>query len=57
MQEDTFVPTMSSQETLAFYAGVMLGKDWSSVSRRQRVTQVLGAMGLSKSADTPVSPM
>jgi hypothetical protein len=55
LQEDTFIPTMSSHETLAFYAGVMLGKPWTHASRRERVEQVLDAMGLSKSADTPVS--
>lgn len=56
LQDDTFNPTMSSHETLAFYAGVMLGQSWSRALRVERVDQVLQAVGLSKSADTPVSP-
>jgi ABC-type multidrug transport system ATPase subunit len=55
MQEDTFIPTMSSRETQAFYAGVTLGKPWSRSTRKQRVAQVLDAVGLSESADTLVS--
>lgn len=55
LQEDNFIPTMSSRETLAFYARVVLGKPWSRASRRERVAQVLDAVGLSKSANTPVS--
>lgn len=57
LQEDTFIPTMSSRETLSFYAGVMLGKAFTHMSRKARVAQVLDAVGLRLAADTPVSPL
>jgi ABC-type multidrug transport system ATPase subunit len=55
-QEDTFTPTMTCQETLAFYAGVMLGgQQWSChKSRAGRVEEVLAAVGLRHSKDTLV---
>lgn len=56
-QEDTFVPTMTCQETLAFYGGVTLGgAKWNRASRRERVEEVLAAVGLAHTAHTLVRP-
>lgn len=55
MQEDTFIPTCTTKETLAFYAGVTLGAGWTRSSKRERVAQVLEAVGLGHTADTLVS--
>jgi len=55
MQENTFIPTMTTQETLAFYAGVTLGENWPRSKRKERVAAVLAAVGLADSAHTLVS--
>jgi hypothetical protein len=56
LQEDTFSPTMTCQETLVFHAGVMLGgQQWSCHrNRAERVEEVLAAVGLRHSKDTLV---
>eukprot|EP00775_Hariotina_reticulata_P005626 gene5626-5865_t len=46
MQEDNFVPTMTANETLSFYASVILPSSWSSSSKCERVLEVLDAVGL-----------
>jgi len=46
---------MTSGETLTFYAGVTLGARWTSSSKRERVAEVLQAVGLGHSTDTLVS--
>lgn len=56
-QENTFIPTMTSQETLMFYAGVTLGENWPHSKRKERVAAVLAAVGLAESAHTPVSAL
>lgn len=55
LQDDTFTPTQTSQETLTFYAAVTLGEGWSHSSRKGRVAEVLDAVGLGHAADTLVS--
>lgn len=56
MQEDTFVPTMTCKETLAFYSGVSLGgKEWPRAKRIERVEEVLAAVGLAHTVNTLVS--
>lgn len=54
-QDDTFIPTMSTKETLTFYAGVTLGDGWSRASRTARAAEVLEAVGLGHTVDTLVS--
>lgn len=55
-QEDTFVPTMTCRETLAFYGGVTLGgPDWGRAQRNERVEEVLAAVGLAHASHTLVS--
>lgn len=55
LQEDTFIATMSSAETLTFYAGVTLGSNWTRATWAQRVDEVLAAVGLKHAAHTLVS--
>ena len=52
VQEDTFIPTMTCNETLAFYAAVLLSG--GSQQRRQQVKEVIREMGLATSSDTLV---
>lgn len=50
------MPTMTCQETLAFYGGVSLGgAKWTRASRNERVEEVLAAVGLGHTAHTLVS--
>ncbi len=46
MQEDNFVATMTIEETMAFYADIILPSTWSKADRKARVGEVLAAMGL-----------
>jgi ABC-type multidrug transport system ATPase subunit len=52
-QEDNFIPAMTSRETLTFYADITLLVK-SSMTRRQRVEEVLAAVGLTAAANTLV---
>lgn len=45
---------MNSRETLQFYAGVVLGDGWPHQARKDRVCEVLQAVGLSHAANTLV---
>jgi ABC-type multidrug transport system ATPase subunit len=54
LQEDNFVATMTSMETLNFYASITLPNDWSKAERKQRVVDVLSAMGLKHRQKTMV---
>jgi ABC-type multidrug transport system ATPase subunit len=55
MQEDTFIPTMTCVETLAFNAAVKLSG--GGQQRGQQVQEVLREMGLGSSSDTLVRIM
>lgn len=45
-QEDNFVPTMTTHETLTFYAKLVLPRDTSAKDLRNRVNEVLVMVGL-----------
>ena len=45
---------MTVSETAGFYASLLLPRNWGIAARRNRVTQVLAAMGLGHTADTLV---
>jgi hypothetical protein len=55
LQEDNFVPTMTTKETLDFYASVILPSSWSSAKKHERVVEVLDAVGLGHGHKTLVS--
>jgi hypothetical protein len=46
LQEDNFVPTMTTKETLDFYASVILPSSWPKAKKNERVVEVLDAVGL-----------
>ena len=54
LQEDNFVPTMTTKETLTFYSNMVIPSSWTSKRRQERVEEVLAAMGLSQSYHTLV---
>lgn len=54
LQDDNFVPTMTAQETLGFYASVLLPRGTSRAARDARIQQVLAAMGISHVKQTLV---
>lgn len=54
LQEDNFVATMTVNETMNFYADIILPKTFDKLERRARVDEVLGAMGLKHKAKTMV---
>jgi hypothetical protein len=45
-QDDNFIATMTTQETMRFYADIVLPQHWTRKQRRDRVGEVLGAVGL-----------
>jgi hypothetical protein len=53
-QADNFLPTLSVRETALFYATMQLPGSWSAAQRRERIAQVLAAMGLAHTEDTLV---
>lgn len=53
-QHDNFLPAMTARETMHFYATLQLPKSWGAAPRRERVAQVLAAMGLAHAQDTLV---
>uniref|UniRef100_A0A383VRM2 ABC transporter domain-containing protein n=1 Tax=Tetradesmus obliquus TaxID=3088 RepID=A0A383VRM2_TETOB len=53
-QDDNFVATMTTSETMSFYADIILPKTWSKADRRARVVEVLAAMGLKPKQRTMV---
>jgi ATP-binding cassette subfamily G (WHITE) protein 2 len=53
-QADNFVPTMTAQETLAFFADMVLPAAMSAAQKAARVQEVLAALGLSHTAHTLV---
>lgn len=53
-QEDNFVATMTVNETMNFYADIILPKTFDKPERRARVDEVLSAMGLKHKAKTMV---
>jgi hypothetical protein len=54
LQADNFVPTMTTEETLAFFAALMLPARMSGADKAARVKEVLAALGLSHTAHTLV---
>jgi ATP-binding cassette subfamily G (WHITE) protein 2 len=54
LQDDNFVATMTTSETMSFYADIILPKTWSKADRRARVVEVLAAMGLKHKQRTMV---
>eukprot|EP00882_Tetradesmus_deserticola_P028957 GHRQ01032306.1.p1 GENE.GHRQ01032306.1~~GHRQ01032306.1.p1 ORF type:complete len:110 (-),score=58.27 GHRQ01032306.1:395-724(-) len=54
-QEDNFVPTMTTKETLTFYASVILPSSWAASKKAERVVEVLDAVGLGHTHKTLVS--
>lgn len=53
-QEDNFIPTMTTLETLNFYARLVIPTSTSRAQRRRRVDEVLFMVGLDNSRDTMV---
>jgi ABC-type multidrug transport system ATPase subunit len=53
LQEDNFIPTMTSSETLTFYAGITLTTA-DKAAHHQRVKDVLAAVGLAAASSTLV---
>lgn len=53
-QEDNFVATMTVNETMSFYADIILPKTFDKFDRKARVAEVLSAMGLKHKAKTMV---
>ncbi|KIY98282.1 ABC transporter G family protein, partial [Monoraphidium neglectum] len=45
-QEDNFVPTMTTMETMRFYAAIILPDEMGRAGRQQRLEEVLDAVGL-----------
>ena len=45
-QDDNFVPTMTTMETMRFYAAIALPSEMGRAGRQQRAEEVLSAMGL-----------
>ncbi len=45
-QDDNFVPTMTTMETMRFYAAIILPDSMGRAGRQQRVEEVLSAVGL-----------
>jgi ATP-binding cassette subfamily G (WHITE) protein 2 len=45
-QDDNFVPTMTTMETMRFYSAIILPDSIGRSGRQQRVEEVLGAVGL-----------
>eukprot|EP00803_Ostreobium_quekettii_P007966 evm.model.scf_884EXC.7 EVM.evm.TU.scf_884EXC.7 scf_884EXC:39023-46896(-) len=56
-QEDNFVPTMTTAETLTFYAKLVLPSSTSSKTLRNRVDEVLTMVGLKAQKNTMVGGM
>lgn len=54
MQDDLCVATMSVQETLDFTAKLRLPADFTAEQRRERVEEVMKAMGISETRDTAI---
>jgi hypothetical protein len=54
LQADNFVPTMTTEETLAFFAALILPAHMGSADKAARVKEVLAALGLSHTAHTLV---
>lgn len=54
LQEDNFVATMTVNETMSFYADIILPKTFDKFERKARVAEVLSAMGLKHKAKTMV---
>lgn len=54
-QSDSFVPTMTTRETLSFYASLILPPGMSPADRHHRISEVLRVLGLHNHADTLVS--
>lgn len=53
-QEDNFIPTMTTLETLTFFARLVLPRTTSSEERRRRVEEVLFMVGLKHAKGTMV---
>ena len=53
-QYDNFVPVMTAGEVMAFYAGIILPRDWAKAQRAARAEAVLEDMGLAHAANTLV---
>ncbi|KAI8470965.1 MAG: hypothetical protein J3K34DRAFT_520870 [Monoraphidium minutum] len=45
-QDDNFVPTMTTMETMRFYSSIILPESMGRAGRQARLEEVLGAMGL-----------
>lgn len=56
-QHDNLVPTMTSWESLSFYAGIILPPQTSAEKKRKRILEVLELMGLAHARDTLVGGM
>jgi ABC-type multidrug transport system ATPase subunit len=54
LQHDNLVPTMTSWESLSFYAGIILPPQTSAEKKRKRILEVLELMGLAHARDTLV---
>lgn len=53
-QEDNFIPTMTTLETLTFFARLVLPRSTSSEERKRRVDEVLYMVGLNHAKTTMV---
>eukprot|EP00878_Enallax_costatus_P000100 GHUV01000134.1.p1 GENE.GHUV01000134.1~~GHUV01000134.1.p1 ORF type:complete len:870 (+),score=236.10 GHUV01000134.1:1054-3663(+) len=53
-QDDNFMPTMTVLETCSYYATLTLPRKWNKNTRKDRIREVLAAMGLSHTLNTLV---
>jgi ABC-type multidrug transport system ATPase subunit len=53
-QDDNFMPTMTVIETCHYYATLTLPRHWSKATVKERIKEVLAAMGLSHTLNTLV---
>jgi ABC-type multidrug transport system ATPase subunit len=54
LQADNFIPTMTTEETMHFYAAMILPRRMGAAARRQRAMEVLEVLGLSTHRKTLV---
>lgn len=54
LQDDNFMPTMTVLETCSYFATLTLPRKWTKHTRKDRITEVLAAMGLSHTLNTLV---
>ena len=54
VQTDNFIPTMTTEETMHFYAAMILPRRMGAAAKRQRAVEVLEVLGLAAHRKTLV---